>query len=329
MADYIINSDIYQMFLDPVLSYFGYPSWDKTYGRKTLPLNEYEIKYRENGLFHDEKFIKDEYSVYYQTYWDKEKFPVPKVDLVHVHGFADYGGRFVQVIHNYLNQGYRVHLPDLPFHGRSDGIHCEIKDLNILSNSIKVILEDIKQEYTINKLFLSGGSLGGLTVTKYGIEHPKHIDGIIAVCPSIDLGEDLVPSKPLLLIGKLMNLLIPRLILVPRMDNLAAKDPKIDEDFCNDCRTYSRGMRIACGLGVLQGTLEVRKKLAEFSLPLLIQQGDHDRVVPVSSAKVFFDEVSSKDKQVIIYPNYEHELHYALGADKVFKDSIEWINNRL
>ena len=44
----------------------------------------------------------------------------------------DFGGKFAEHARTFLDEGYRVIVPDLPSHGRSTGIHVHLPDLDLL-----------------------------------------------------------------------------------------------------------------------------------------------------------------------------------------------------
>lgn len=60
------------------------------------------------------------------------------------------------------------------------------KDVIFVTNQI---LQFLKEEYNINKLIFSGGSMGGTSALIYTIHHPEDPDGVIANCPCCNMTE--------------------------------------------------------------------------------------------------------------------------------------------
>ena len=80
-------------------------------------------------------------------------------DLVLIHGYADYGGKWVANAAPFVQRGYRVIALDLPGHGRSSGLHVFVPSCNILTQAVASVVNDV---YPPNKqLFVMGHSLGG------------------------------------------------------------------------------------------------------------------------------------------------------------------------
>lgn len=98
--------------------------------------------------------------VTFQTFEKARRAPGDvDADLLLVHGYGDYGGKWVANAAEFVRRGYRVVALDLPGHGRSSGLHVFVPSCNILTRALASVVEDI---YPPNKqLFLMGHSLGG------------------------------------------------------------------------------------------------------------------------------------------------------------------------
>lgn len=80
-------------------------------------------------------------------------------DLVLVHGYGDYGGKWVANAAQFIQRGYRVIALDLPGHGRSSGLHVFVPSCNILTQAVASVVKDV---YPPNRqVFVLGHSLGG------------------------------------------------------------------------------------------------------------------------------------------------------------------------
>lgn len=96
--------------------------------------------------------------------WSK-KGSSNKTDLYYAHGINDYAGAFCQHIRPYLDQGYRVILPDLPSHGRSSGLHVHLANADELSRTLHLVMKDVVRMDKENgrkqrQTFIAGSSVG-------------------------------------------------------------------------------------------------------------------------------------------------------------------------
>jgi alpha-beta hydrolase superfamily lysophospholipase len=68
---------------------------------------------------------------------------------------------------------------------------------------------------------------------------------------------------------------------------------------------------------------------SQLKLPLLILHGGADKINAVSGSEAFYSAAGSKEKQILIYDKYYHEIFNEIGKEKVFSDLINWMDSRL
>lgn len=100
--------------------------------------------------------------------------------------YTDSGkGKVIVLLHGYLEtsevwggfagklaEKYRVIIPDLPGHGRSD-VFGEIHTMELMAEIIEELLNDLK----IEKVFLTGHSLGGYVALAFVEQFPERLSG--------------------------------------------------------------------------------------------------------------------------------------------------------
>lgn len=326
MTDWFFNSDFCQFFLLRVLKLIGFTPKDPTFGRRSLPPTLGEKELRAAGLFCGERWVQDgNNKIYFQTYWDQKNFPTPKADGLFIHGYADHGGRYPKVFLPYIQAGLRLHFLDLPYHGRSDGVHAGISDLEELKLASKQVLYAIKQQFSIDKMFILGQSLGGQVAINLSIEEAASVKGLVAYCPCIQVHDMMRPHDIIVAIGRFLTAIFPNLIIVPRDPNMGSKDPDIDTKFVNDPMTYSRGLRGTTGFAIEDGLKAFKPKLHQLEVPFLILQGENDRMVDPIGANIVLETAISKDKKLLTYPETEHALFDEPNSDIILKDALDWI----
>jgi len=64
-------------------------------------------------------------------------------------------------------------------------------------------------------------------------------------------------------------------------------------------------------------------------LPLLIIQGQADRLAPAKGSRIFFENITFKDKDLFEYKDGYHELLNDIIYQKVLADIHKWLEKHL
>ncbi|KDE02364.1 hypothetical protein MVLG_07078 [Microbotryum lychnidis-dioicae p1A1 Lamole] len=321
---------------------------DRSYGRSSLPRAPFEQRLREEYTTRDGKISLgkggiDKQWVCYQV-WDPKQGTGNEKDLVLLHGINDYGGKFAMHAKKFLDEGYRVIVPDMPSHGRSSGLHCHLPHIELLADAVYLVLADVllhdsksltppnpstsqtsSSTFTQSrKLFIAGQSMGGyaavLTCLKYGSStvsslsprptvryHPK-ISGGLFLCPMLEIISTSRPSYALELIARALASIAGPLPFASANKGKNSEDPTIEIEFNADPQTYHGKLRIATGLSILKGMTHLSTLLSSLEVPFKIFHGTSDRVTCPSGSKKLFEQANSKDKELQLYEGYEHVL---------------------
>ena len=74
---------------------------------------------------------------------------------------------------------------------------------------------------------------------------------------------------------------------------------------------------------------EVREQASKIDVPILILHGGEDSLCDPQGSQYLYEQVSSTDKTLKIYPSYFHEIHNEPGHITVIQDMNEWMSARL
>jgi lysophospholipase len=72
----------------------------------------------------------------------------------------------------------------------------------------------------------------------------------------------------------------------------------------------------------------VLQRAPEYRWPSLILQGGADPVASPDATKGFFERSGSKDKELIVYEGFRHEIMNEVGRARVYEDIARWIEAR-
>lgn len=114
-------------------------------------------------------------------------------------------------------------LPDLIGHGRSTGIHGGFTSIDEQVDVVKDVLLAVKglPPSKSGKIFLLGGSLGGLILLSYAVKYGQDSQaaptGMVVLCPLVEAAAESRPSWAVEVFAKSLSSLAPFLPLAEVM----------------------------------------------------------------------------------------------------------------
>ena len=115
-----------------------------------------------------------------KLYLNKEVPKNRKAVAVIVHGLCEHQGRYDYLAGIFHDAGIGTYRFDHRGHGRSEGERTYYSDFNQLLDDTNVVVDMAIAENPDVPIFLLGHSMGGFTVSLYGVKYPdKKLKGII------------------------------------------------------------------------------------------------------------------------------------------------------
>ncbi len=244
-------------------------------------------------------------------------------------GYLDYCSRSASIVKPFALSGFAVFCLDIAGVGHSEGKRGYIEDWNrtIVQDNLRFI-RSVKSRYPALKTFFLGGSLGGATTLALSLEDANAADGIIAMCPAIDIDEKLYPF--LRKIAKFVSWLYPTLAIGPPLSTQASMndDPNVALSFQNDMLVHHGWIAARTGATMLELFEHLQRNLERITQPLLVLHGTRDTVVPLKWSEALHARVSSADKHIITF-DAPHDFMHSPSFEQTAKTIIEWINVRV
>ena len=262
--------------------------------------------------------------VFFQTWHPEGK---PKATVLIVHGYAEHSGRYEYTAKFLTEQGFAVYAQDHYGHGKSDGIRADVPRFELFT-------ADLYKLYTIaknkekNNIFLLGHSMGGAIGTHFAITYPDTLKGLILSGPGIRVTADVPPV--LKTVSGIIAAVAPALPLVKFDFDGLSRDKKVIDAYLRDPLNYTGKARARMGRELLRvEKLTGEDALAKIDIPILLLHGGDDRVVDPECSRIIYDNVSSKDKEIMIFPGLYHEILNSGEKDSILKTISGWIEKRL
>lgn len=255
--------------------------------------------------------------LYEKTYIVKNE----KKRLFIIHGICEHSGRYENLAKKFNEQGISVIMYDLRGHGKSPGRRGYIKNYYDHINDFANIFK--KHSNNKVKQFLLGHSLGGLIGHMYMVSNNPGIDGYIASGAPTDYLKS----------ARLMRFIGYKWFGFLRIknnfgENALSKDKEVQEQYNNDPLVQKNFTIRLAGEMFIKGVRYLNNNLDNHSKPILILHGKEDKIVPYEHSERIYKNINHDNKKLIIYENMYHEILNEVEKEIVFKDIMEWLNER-
>lgn len=247
----------------------------------------------------------------------------PKAHLLVVHGYAEHAARYDHFA-KYLNtRGINVTSYDQRGHGKSEGPRAYVKRFIQYVQDLKEIQKKIGES-----IFLMGHSMGGLVVNEFLMtQELRGIKGVISGSAALEVDPELSPFLQKL--APILSFLIPKMKLEKLDTTTLTRSKENYEKYHSDPLNYLDGMKARIGAEMLKTIKTNRAYFSKINLPLLVLHGEGDRIAMPGGSEKLYNEASTSDKTLKLYPGLYHELIHEPEREQVMGDIVNWILQRL
>ncbi|MGM0901195.1 MAG: alpha/beta hydrolase [Bacillota bacterium] len=247
-----------------------------------------------------------------------------KAAVILIHGFGDHSGGLQNLSTSMVKNKYTVYAVDLRGHGKSSGKRGFIRSWSEFRGDIHELRKLVAIEEPKLPLYIIGHSMGGVIALDYTLKHSEGIAGVVAISPGISYEPTAFERFGVLLMGKLK----PDLSITKSGNfQLQAKDPALQAKYNPEGLRHNTATP-GLGRGLLHASKRVMNNALSIKVPLLLQYGLDDKITPPKKLNKFFEQVGSKDKQVLEYAYARHRPFDEVGREKFLGDLINWLDQK-
>lgn len=250
-----------------------------------------------------------------------------KASLLLVHGLAEHGGRYGNIVDHFVPRGYAVYSFDLPGHGKSGGRRCFIQSFQEYIDTLKTFRDMVSRWQSGKPLFLLGHSMGGLIAAVFLIDRPQDVNGAVLSAPAVSFPEDISPRT--IFIGKVLSSIAPRMGLTKLDAAAISRDTAVVAEYESDPMVHHGKVSARLGAEILRAMERVALEAGTIMVPLLIMQGGDDRLVSPAGAKMLYEKAGTTDKMLKTYDGLYHEIFNEPERERVLQDTEQWLEERL
>lgn len=241
-------------------------------------------------------FYRDSNEVEHNTASDK----FAKKNILILHGWGSDSSQWAKVQEQFVGNGYRVVVPDLPGFGntKEPPSAWTIRDY---SNFV----HEFTKKINLEKFTLIGHSFGGRIAIDYTIRYTKQLNKLVLISAAGISRNKRTKIRVFLILTKLGNIIFS----MPILKYFRPSAIKIVYQLTgsHDYRRASQRMQ-----EILKRILEenLRAFLPRITLPTLILWGEKDILTPLSDGKILNEEI--QNSYLHIFPNQPHGLNLTI-----------------
>jgi acylglycerol lipase len=237
-----------------------------------------------------------------------------KTAIIIFHGITAYSGPYDSLGGPLAEAGFSVFGLDLRGHGLSDGARGDYPSKTRLVNDLcETITFVLKQGFT--GVILLGSSLGNLVACEALDNCNEHVVGLILLSIGRTVEPDAFPKmstgEKLKTIGKMIFANSRPVIEYKRKGIIGKDDPLFNFKYT------PRFLRILNA----QRYMDRYQFPEQLKFPVLVGVGANDEIFTLETARAFFDEVPSENKEFQVIPEAKHAETHALASPQV----IDWL----
>lgn len=264
------------------------------------------------------------HSIYYQI-WSPE---VPaKAVLLIVHGAGEHSARYRPLAEHCCAAGYAVAALDHIGHGKSDGIYGHMESFQHHLDTLGIFRDRVSQEYPALPVMLLGHSMGGLIAACFVLDHQHEFAGCVLSGPAIKT--DLEPGLLQTWAIRLLSRLAPKLGVMQLDASGVSRDSAVVKAYSEDPLVNQGKMSARFVSELFAGMQQIQSRARELTLPLLIMHGSADVMTAPAGSQFLFDEASSEDKTLKLYPGLYHEIFNEPEREALYADLLGWCDERV
>lgn len=245
-----------------------------------------------------------------------------------VHGYGEHGERYRRLAGEFAERGLCTCVYDLRGHGRSAGRRGHVSRFKEYIDDTAQFLDWARLQARGLPLFLLGHSMGGLIAASLVEQRrPNDLAGLVLSAPFLRLVDPVPKYK--LVFAHIASMVVPSLDVGNTLDAAGlSHDDEVVATYRAD--PLNHGVATArWATEVLSAQKAALAHAGRISLRLLVMAGGADPIAHPDAARELFAAAASRDKKLLVYPDFLHEIFNEEGRQAPVTDLLAWLDERL
>jgi acylglycerol lipase len=251
----------------------------------------------------------------------------PWAAVIFLHGIASHGGWFAETAIDLASAGVAVYGPDRRGSGRSGGPRGHLDRYERALDDVGEVVRLVSAEHPGTPLFLAASSWAAKLAVVYAALRPGSLSGLVLLGPGLLPRVSLSRTRQLVVVvghfvAPTVRLPIP---LTPEL--YTANPPYVDVIRADRLRLLEATTRFFWETGRLDR--QRGPASARLRLPLLVLQGEDDKMMEVAGTRRWFSRLGVEDKTYVAYPGAGHTLDFEPDRSRYLADLLAWLSARV
>jgi acylglycerol lipase len=255
-------------------------------------------------------------------HWSSQRSP-PWAVVIFLHGIASHAGWFGETAADLNRQGVAVYGPDRRGSGRSGGPRGHLDRYERALEDVEQVVRLVATDHPGVPVFLAASSWAAKLAVVYVARRPASLSGLLLLGPVLTAEVKLSPARQVqVVVG---HLVAPMAYLpIPLTPELYTANPPY-RDFirADPLRRLEATAQFFWETARLDR--QRRRAAAGLTLPLLLLQGEADKMVDVSATRRWFARLGVEDKTYRAYAGAGHTLDFELDRAQYLADLLGWL----
>lgn len=249
---------------------------------------------------------------------------LPRAAIVISHGLAEHSGRYAALAGQLVENGFAVYAMDHRGHGRSGGPRANVERFDYLVSDLGTFVGRAQREHPGVPVILLGHSMGGAIALGCALKYESALRALVLSAPALAVEEQ--PSRLKLLTIKALSSLRPETGVLTLPARAISRDPQVVRAYENDPLVFHGAIPARTVAELLDAMQALQAKAHELRLPVLIQHGSADELVPLSATHPVYQRLGlAKRRTLQIYDGLFHEIYNEPEKDRVIRDLGNWL----
>jgi alpha-beta hydrolase superfamily lysophospholipase len=250
----------------------------------------------------------------------------PWAVVIFLHGIASHGGWFGETAADLSSRGVAVYGPDRRGSGRSGGPRGHLARYGRALDDVEEVVRLVCAEHRETPVFLAASSWAAKLAVVYAARRPAPLSGLLLLGPGLLPRVNLSPGRRLRVIVGHLVMPTARLPIPLTPELYTANPPYVDFIRADPLRLLEATTRFFWETARLDRRR--RRASARLSLPLLVLQGQDDKMMNVPSTRRWFARLDVEDKTYRAYAGAGHTLDFEPDRTPYLNDMLTWLSAR-
>jgi acylglycerol lipase len=250
----------------------------------------------------------------------------PWAVVIFLHGIASHAGWFGETAAHLNHHGVAVYGPDRRGSGRSGGPRGHLTRYQRALDDVEQLVRLVSSDQRGTPVFLAASSWAAKLAVVYAAQRPAPLSGLLLLGPGLTSEVKLSPARLVqVVVG---HLVAPMAYLpIPLTPELyTANPPYLDFIRADPMRRLEATAQFFWETARLDRRR--RRASAGLALPLLLLQGEADKMIDVPKTRRWFAQLRVQDKTYQAYPGAGHTLDFEPDRAQYLADLLGWLSAR-